>query len=192
MKNTGFSLVELLVVIAIMAVLAGVAVPTYSHFVDEAHKGKDNDYVAELYRMANLEAAAEGLSVEMVVVAMEDYGGKALKGELILVRFAGQAKDDDPAFQDAENRVIAAIREKTEPYEFQYDKYLDPESNAGIQGVYYRRKPSGSLNDAEAEKYAEYGSYTVRTQDYTIIDPDDDDPSDDPDNGIKLPPILLG
>ena len=37
-NNSGFSLVELIVVIAIMAILAGVAVPTYSKYVAKANE----------------------------------------------------------------------------------------------------------------------------------------------------------
>ena len=34
--NKGFSLVELIVVIAIMAIIAGVAIPVYTHYIDDA------------------------------------------------------------------------------------------------------------------------------------------------------------
>ena len=63
MKNTGFSLVELLVVIAIMAILAGVAVPVYSHYTNEAKEKVDENYLAEVFHAAEIEAARIGDTV---------------------------------------------------------------------------------------------------------------------------------
>ena len=40
-SNKGFSLVELIVVIAIMAIIAGVAVPVYTTYIENAREGVD-------------------------------------------------------------------------------------------------------------------------------------------------------
>jgi len=142
MKNTGFSLVELLVVIAIMAVLAGVAVPTYSHFVDEAHKGKDNDYMAEIYRLTFNEAAMRGLTVNRVVVALEDDGAANtpdFNGRLAMIDFVESTVDENVKLE-----IIEAVWQKTTPYQFKYDKYYAwADTRDDVQGVYYDRTSSG-------------------------------------------------
>ena len=58
-NNSGFSLVELIVVIAIMAILAGVAVPTYSKYIAKANDAK---VMAELDAV---KTAAYGTAVSM-------------------------------------------------------------------------------------------------------------------------------
>ena len=80
MKNTGFSLVELLVVIAIMAILAGVAVPVYSTYTENAKIGVDENFVAEIFHAAEIEAARIGDTVVSV-----SYNDDATAGAKITV-----------------------------------------------------------------------------------------------------------
>lgn len=172
MKNKGFSLVELLVVIAIMAVLAGVAVPVYSRYVQDAKKGRDNDYVAEIYRLACLEAAGEGLEVEEVVIALEDDTADPdinYAGELVIVKFKG----GNEGRADAADRIIEAVWAQTNPYTFEHQPYYDwAAENAGVQGVFYNRTASG-----------EY-PYTIDLK--QDLEPEE---TDEEDGGIKLPSI---
>ena len=47
-SKKGFSLVELIVVIAIMAILVGVAVPTYTAYINKANEGVDEQLAGEI------------------------------------------------------------------------------------------------------------------------------------------------
>ncbi len=63
--NKGFSLVELIVVIAIMAILVGVAVPTYSAYIKKANKGVDDQLVADIEYAAKLANVEYGTSISI-------------------------------------------------------------------------------------------------------------------------------
>ena len=70
-NNSGFSLVELIVVIAIMAILAGVAVPTYSKYIAKANDAK---VMAELdaVKTAALGAGvSEGETINVISVGAD-------------------------------------------------------------------------------------------------------------------------
>ena len=47
-NNKGFSLVELIVVIAIMAILAAVAIPTFSGFIKRANVASDESFINDV------------------------------------------------------------------------------------------------------------------------------------------------
>lgn len=75
-NNKGFSLVELIVVIAIMAVLVGVAAPTFTKYVEQARRSTDVQN-AEAIKTAVLADIADGTledSKSDVVVTDADGG----------------------------------------------------------------------------------------------------------------------
>lgn len=53
-SNKGFSLVELIVVIAIMAIIAGVAIPVYTNYIDKANGAVVDNLFAEAEYAAEL------------------------------------------------------------------------------------------------------------------------------------------
>ena len=69
-SNKGFSLVELIVVIAIMAIIAGVAIPVYTHYIDNANAAVVDNLVAEAEYAAELAKIEYG--VELTVTEIED------------------------------------------------------------------------------------------------------------------------
>lgn len=76
-NNGGFSLVELIVVIAIMAILAGVAVPTYSKYIAKANDATVNAQLDEVKTAAFAGAAAEGESVDTIIITITDKKANA-------------------------------------------------------------------------------------------------------------------
>jgi len=69
-NNKGFSLVELIVVIAIMAILAAVAIPTFSGFITKAKISNDVSFVNDVTYAANIASVeTEGKCVVAVRVA---------------------------------------------------------------------------------------------------------------------------
>ena len=76
-NNSGFSLVELIVVIAIMAILAGVAVPTYSKYIAKANDATVNAQLDEVKTAAFAGAASEGESVDTITIAITDKKANA-------------------------------------------------------------------------------------------------------------------
>ena len=67
-NNSGFSLVELIVVIAIMAILAGVAVPTYTKYIAKANDAKVMAELDEIKTAAIAAGAAKGIEVKEIKV----------------------------------------------------------------------------------------------------------------------------
>lgn len=84
----GFTLVELVVVVAILAILAGVAVPVYSGYIEKAHEAADLQLLDSMNTAFAAACAARGidprsLSGENVFVTTED-GKNAVGGITIL------------------------------------------------------------------------------------------------------------
>lgn len=73
-NNSGFSLVELIVVIAIMAILAGIAVPTYSKYIAKANDTAVNAQLDEVKTAAFAALAAEGKTVSKITVTTNASG----------------------------------------------------------------------------------------------------------------------
>ena len=69
-NNKGFSLVELIVVISIMAILAAVAVVSFSVYIQKAHDATDLEYQSNVEYAANLIATEH--QFELKDVELED------------------------------------------------------------------------------------------------------------------------
>ena len=77
-SNKGFSLVELIVVIAIMAIIAGVAIPVYSNYIEKANEGVDENAWAEAVHAAELAAMDEDyksatITIEVATIESKKY-----------------------------------------------------------------------------------------------------------------------
>lgn len=87
-NNSGFSLVELIVVIAIMAILAGVAVPTYTKYITKANDAKVVAELDEIKTAAIAAGAAKGIEVKQIDVetssiTVSDPSGKITQPEVL-------------------------------------------------------------------------------------------------------------
>ena len=67
-KAEGFTLVELIVVIAILGVLAAVAVPAYSGYLEKANASADTQITAAVKTAADAALATKGVVTEITVV----------------------------------------------------------------------------------------------------------------------------
>ena len=93
-NHEGFTLVELIVVIAILGILAGIAIPVYSGYINKANQAKDetlrgavNTAFAAAWIATNPEANSMPSSATLI---MSDDGKR-------VVGVSGASLDDDPA-----------------------------------------------------------------------------------------------
>ena len=102
-SNKGFSLVELIVVIAIMAIIAGVAIPVYTAYINKAEDSNsiqlcaDAAYAAEL---ANIEYGTE-ISVATAAAGTATITFTGEKANLAAKQVADIANDDAVSANDA-------------------------------------------------------------------------------------------
>ena len=80
MKKSGFTLVELIVVIAILAILAGIAVPVYSGYIQKAHQAADNELLAAVNTSFAAACAEAGLGSTDVTGAMLRVTDRCITG----------------------------------------------------------------------------------------------------------------
>lgn len=67
--NKGFSIVELIVVIAVMAILAAIAIPTFSVFIKKARESTDIQYMHDVEHMLKL-AYADDPTIEITEITV--------------------------------------------------------------------------------------------------------------------------
>ncbi|MBR2445291.1 MAG: type II secretion system protein [Clostridia bacterium] len=67
--NKGFSIVELIVVIAVMAILAAIAIPTFSIFITKARESTDIQYMHDVEHMLKL-AYADDPTIEITEITV--------------------------------------------------------------------------------------------------------------------------
>lgn len=77
MTVRGFTVLELMVVVTILAILASVAVPTYTGLIDDSRKRSVVSSLSDAIKLARLEAITRGQSV---VVCPSDDGFDCLTG----------------------------------------------------------------------------------------------------------------
>ena len=89
--NSGFTLVELIVVIAILTILAGVAVPAYSGYVEQANKQADMTLVSGIQKALTVAYYRDGFSGAAAVVLTADGAYSANDGEVLDTGFVETA-----------------------------------------------------------------------------------------------------
>ncbi|EGW40347.1 prepilin-type N-terminal cleavage/methylation domain-containing protein [Desulfosporosinus sp. OT] len=96
-KQTGFTLVELIVVIAIIGILAGVMLPRYFSFTDDARKGVAISEAKSIRTIAETYYAKNGDWPKIKYVS--GTSGPFTVGD-DTTKFAGTIDPDDSAFVD--------------------------------------------------------------------------------------------
>ena len=114
-NNKGFSLVELLVVIAIMAILAAVAIPTFSGFITKANKASDEDFANNVEYAVELALAAENKDIASITVVMDKTTKKIetlnykVTGDDTTYIVLGGTVNGDQAAKDAAEMIASTI-----------------------------------------------------------------------------------
>lgn len=75
-NNSGFSLVELIVVIAIMAILAGIAVPTYTKYIAQTNDAAVLSELDAVKTAAIAAGAKESVSITSISIKVADKSVK--------------------------------------------------------------------------------------------------------------------
>lgn len=107
----GFTLVELVVVVAILAILAGVAVPVYSGYIEKAHEAADLQLLDSMNTAFAAACAARGIdpraiATDGVMIAPKPGSGNTITGITVIGgdgKYAGLDEDFLTFFGDNAN-----------------------------------------------------------------------------------------
>lgn len=100
-NNKGFSLVELIVVIAIMAILAAVAIPTFSGFIKKAQISNDVSFVNDITYAAKVASVEKSGNITITVTVDDDKTA----GTIVITKGDFTATLKDEAVQSTSNGV---------------------------------------------------------------------------------------
>lgn len=134
-NNKGFSLVELIVVIAIMAILAAVAIPTFSGFITKAKISNDVSFVNDVTYAAKIATVEyEGdvtVTVEVAAngavnkITVNKVSGENVTFSAVLTSASVTSSSDSTAASDIKGSI---------DWDYTFDNYTNGTYQLGSDG----------------------------------------------------------